>query len=282
MNIGMSESTTKECRINDVETETFELFLQYCYRGWYWSGQPVKSKFNSKDYGELAKVLQYGKPNGFYCTDCGKSCGGSSQFTSNPFPRCSDCRCGKRSVHCALCKAKYDKTAKHAICLTCCEKHNVCPTIPQPVNFRLWKKFLARPYDALGLSASELEEYAVHALPKDAPSSDLMAHVRLFVFADRYNIEPLQKLCLFKLHRDLKYHRLDVDTIFVLVETVFDRLDAVRYEEDIQDLVTAYVACYAMELFDDLEFECMLGSLPSFAKKLVRFMACRRYGGGEW
>lgn len=107
--------------------------------------------------------------------------------------------------------------------------------------------------------------------PPDEPSNDLIAHARLFVFADRYLIDPIKGLCLHKLHRDLAYFKLTAAT----APRLFELLDFTNKNtgsdtgmscgetetgmgKDLRDLVVAYAAAQAKKLVEYDAFKVLL------------------------
>jgi hypothetical protein len=100
-----------------------------------------------------------------------------------------------------------------------------------------------------------------------------LCHARLYVFSDRYCIEPLQKLTLQKL-------RLTLSTFILFKERVSDITELVQYayahtmehEEGIdklRSLVMDYVICQMEAIVKDKNFVTMLQEPGALAKDLV-------------
>lgn len=101
------------------------------------------------------------------------------------------------------------------------------------------------------------------------PSGDILAHAKLWVFADRYLINDLKDLCLHMLHRELlvfKISESSVLDIFELLSYVYDPDNIRESDEDIvdnveegyvnelEDLVISYAACIINELREFKEY----------------------------
>ena len=68
------------------------------------------------------------------------------------------------------------------------------------------------------LSHCELQDLLLRCFPDDCPVDNLVAHAKLWQFADMYIANELKELCLHKLHRDLKAFKLTADSARKLKE----------------------------------------------------------------
>lgn len=72
-----------------------------------------------------------------------------------------------------------------------------------------------------------------------------LAHARLYVFADKYGIEPLESLSLHKLHATLKsftLYRARVGDILKLVRYAYENGPGYKSNK-LRALVSEYIAC---------------------------------------
>ena len=287
MNNGaMKESLTNICTLVDVEPEVFDLFVQWVYRGWYWTGEPVDLTYDVKAYEDIIDALT-DNHTPYHCISCGLRCpsramrGNFPYCNGDPFSaqRCEGKRKGER-LRCPMCSKKYDvgrldKATAHDFCSDCCHKHNISPLIPQPILHSHWRRFLTPLFHTYNAAVGDLEGYADHVLPKDPPSDDLLAHIKLYVFADRYQIKPLLDLCLFKLHRDMQYHRLNAIKVTDLVVYIFEYTTTmqVEYRNQMEDLVASFCACHSDRLIENEYFASTALIEYDFTRKLIKCLA---------
>nr|KMM68936.1 hypothetical protein CPAG_05259 [Coccidioides posadasii RMSCC 3488] len=128
-----------------------------------------------------------------------------------------------------------------------------------------WKKFRALQYRGLASSI--------------AVKPDLLFHAKLYVFATRYIIEPLQTQAVKSLHRDLCNFSLSKETasqILGLLEFTYQ--NTARYEPSgrslLRDVVIQYVACEVQmlagneDLYSLLDVDGEMGS--DLVAKLIK------------
>lgn len=132
-------------------------------------------------------------------------------------------------------------------------------------HFGEWK------YDAENMDHDKLRKHLSQIQPPDEPSNEVASHARLYIFAHRFMIAPLQKLCLHKLHRDLTSLKLDETIVSELIEllqftyqnTSSDAKIGSGHTEagvgkELRSLVITYAACKAEKLVKYKEFKAML------------------------
>ncbi|KAK6829244.1 hypothetical protein RU639_003487 [Aspergillus parasiticus] len=146
----------------------------------------------------------------------------------------------------------------------------VAPTPPAEVS-------PISPYGQLRERFRSLEFPGQHASLSTNP--DLVFHVKVYIFATRFLIEPLRQQCLKSIHRDLcnfAVNRNNVSRILDLLE--FTYAHTRRYElsqrSPIRELIIHYAACEAralaenQKLTDILDSDSEMGS--DFVMKLVQ------------
>jgi hypothetical protein len=129
--------------------------------------------------------------------------------------------------------------------------------------------FGQRRYDVGNIKHKDLNRDLNNRRPSIRPTGDLLAHAKLWVFADRYLVDDLKSLCLHMLHRELlafKVNEESVTNIFELLSYVYDPDNtwesAGDVEEDgeegyangLRDLAISYTACIIGELREFKEY----------------------------
>ena len=121
--------------------------------------------------------------------------------------------------------------------------------------------------------------------PNDNPQEDytnvFLSHARLYVFADKYDIEPLKVLALEELHATLAAHTLyeaHTGDVITLLRYVYDNTaESTEGVEDMRTLMTQYVG-YEMDIlikdedFKDLMVEdggSLLGNFMTMVGKRI-------------
>jgi hypothetical protein len=106
-----------------------------------------------------------------------------------------------------------------------------------------------------------------------------LSHARLYVFAEKYDIQRLKTLALEELHRTLavyNLHRRRTGDIIALLRYVYaNTIVSARGGEDLRTLLKDYVGCEMNTLIKDEEFsELMLDDggalLRDFMKLVVK------------
>lgn len=251
---GMKESVDKIAMLESVDPETFELFLEFAYTGSY--------RAASDDENEPLPL-----PERRHCTPCGEVL---TRDDVCPLG-CMEHNPRKQPDYCAHCGE--GGTDGDEYCDECFEKQvqNFCPL-----------SFFNREYPLSKMSHDKARAYLPRLEPEDGPTSKLVSHAKLFVFANTYLIDDLQKLCLHKLHRDLLVYDLEVngvDEIIVLLEYSYCNTEMADegfpgVGVDLRNLAMAYAGGMATKLLKFPAFRTMIakgGNLAvEFACLLVK------------
>ena len=100
----------------------------------------------------------------------------------------------------------------------------------------------------------------------------LLSHDRLYVFADKYDIESLRSLCLHKLHQTLVRHTLHDEWVGDIVEMLrYIYSDTPDHEHSIDDLrllSVRYAACIVEVLMKNGDFQSLLEKAGPLSKDL--------------
>lgn len=271
MNNGlMKESLERTAVLNDVEPETFIHFAEFCYKGNYWCTlRPVKFHFGSKSDAKLAELLLSTRLSHYFCYYCGE--GPFEILERTRFPSCSS-SCYSDKGRCVICCSLNSvRTGDPRICRGCANNYGLNLPMQTTVSNDHWQVFKNKKLDCMGMNYHELKEYLDGCSPKDEPTDALVSHARLFVFADRYDIRPLEDLSLYKLHRDLVSFKLLPDNISELVALLeFIYKNTMELDDDhenwqftttecpLKDLVIQYLVCNAELLQHRWEFRNFL------------------------
>lgn len=121
----------------------------------------------------------------------------------------------------------------------------------------LKKAFFGRIY-TVRQSVLEIPPPRPNKKPKEDYTDVFLSHARLYVFAEKYNIQSLKLLALEELHATLDIYTLyNVRTgdIIALLQYVYaNTSESMKYVEDMRALMTRYMG-YEMEiLMEDREF----------------------------
>lgn len=264
----MKESLEKTAILEDIEPETFTHFAEFCYKGNYWCTlKPILFEIGMLSTQNFANRLQSAGLSNYHCHYCGE--GGLSISENRNFPRCSS-SCVAGSNRCVICcSAVSIRTADPRVCKGCAINYRLDIPKPSPVKSKLWQEFKDRKFDGVGMTDYELRQYLKNCVPKDEETDQIVSHARLFVFADRYDIQPLQALSLHKLHRDLVQFKPSEDNaadLVALIEYVYENTmgagEVDGYagipEGSLRDVVALYAACNAELLQRTSEFRRLL------------------------
>ncbi|KAI9788409.1 MAG: hypothetical protein M1816_006934 [Peltula sp. TS41687] len=106
-----------------------------------------------------------------------------------------------------------------------------------------------------------------------------LSHARLYVFADKYDIEPLRNLCLHKLHRTLVkftlYEERAGDIIELMRYAYSNTPDRSGSKDGLRSLVAHYAACAVEDLARSDKYELLFEEHGSLARDLVHYMLKR-------
>ncbi|KIW89627.1 uncharacterized protein Z519_09783 [Cladophialophora bantiana CBS 173.52] len=90
-----------------------------------------------------------------------------------------------------------------------------------------------------------------------------LCHAKLYIFSDKYNIEPLQELVLQKLRLTLSrfiLHPQRVNDVVELLKYTYANTASRDVKDDkLRDLVSDYLVCHIEKIVYDVEFINMLG-----------------------
>ena len=125
----------------------------------------------------------------------------------------------------------------------------------------LKEAFISRRY-TVRQSALQIPPPRPNQGPKEDYTDVFLAHARLYVFADKYDIEPLKVLSLEELHATLAIYTLHPartrDIIALLRYVYSNTLESRQGGEDMRSLVTQYVGYEMDTLIDDEEFKNLM------------------------
>lgn len=100
-----------------------------------------------------------------------------------------------------------------------------------------------------------------------------LCHARLYVFAEKYDIAPLRKLCLSKLHRTLcvfTLYKERVGDIVALMRYIYaNTVQRSPSDDPLRSLVIHYAACVVEKLVPRSEFKALLEEPGELASDLV-------------
>ena len=213
----LEESLTRIGRLPVVDAETFVNFCEYAYSGGYRvqgktsCGKPVTSKIG------ISLPLQ-----GYHCWSCGSKPDFDS--TNKLFPFCQDsCRWQAQNEYtnerkCIVC-GRWAFSAKgtghfnskvSVVCPICTgTKYSMSLQVIEAQS----KAVRNMNINVGSMTQIEMEQYLLVGSPADVPVDNLVAHARLWVFANMYMVGSLEELCLHKLHRDLLALDLTEETV---------------------------------------------------------------------
>lgn len=103
---------------------------------------------------------------------------------------------------------------------------------------------------------------------------DLLAHAKIYVFADRYLIDSLRDQCLKSLHRDLcnfSINLQDIEEILELLEYTYEQTGRQSSSEihSLRSVVIHYTACEIRTLIEETRFRSLLDSCGEMGSELV-------------
>ena len=122
------------------------------------------------------------------------------------------------------------------------------------------KSFIEHKYDVPAFSFSDPPR--ANLGPLEDYSDVFLSHARIYVFADKYDIEPLQKLALKNLHRTLVAFTLHPercgDIIALIRYSYANTADRGAGVEGLRTLLTHYIGLEMATLAQDKAFEALL------------------------
>lgn len=269
----MKETTEKTIKFEELDATSFRLLVEYAYTGRYYAdGIPSVSETSVDQSPKPAKLQQGIDPwmeaapvqTNAACQQCGGkiSAGLCSENT---------CREGSGSrsqcCYCTKCGAKRerkqtdrpeDAKAVFKACEHCLSTSKILP-------------FLARKYPVGEMDHDKFRAHFQFLRPKHSPCKDILSQAKLYVFANMWMIEELKEICLHKLHRDLKYLKLNEPNVLNICDTlrlVYDNTavaeDSTTSASDIRSLLVDYAACCRKTLMRFASFKELLGEGGDF------------------
>ncbi|ETN44600.1 uncharacterized protein HMPREF1541_10270 [Cyphellophora europaea CBS 101466] len=250
---GMRESVDLKTHLKEIELEVFTLFLEYAYKGVYRA--PIRSPKSSPSQ-VAGQGPQVDTPKALtkvqkHCIQCG-----SRDFGSGP-RRCSILNCitygGRKSVgpYCGFC-GRYNHTGYSLKACSCTGKSGSEPNAKD-------SGFSSLVYALETKSHAEARTYLENLDPPVRPTNAIRCHAKLYVFAQQWMIEPLKKLCLHKLHRDLQSLAPADNFIEIirLLSYTYENTSTV-IDKELRELVSAYAMWKAKVLVKLDDFKAFL------------------------
>lgn len=106
-----------------------------------------------------------------------------------------------------------------------------------------------------------------------------LCHARLYVFAEKYDIEPLRNLCLHKLQDTLVKFTLYEERVGDIVELMryaySNTADRSGSMDGLRSLLAHYAACVIEDLAQSDKFELLFEEFGSLARDLVHYLLKR-------
>ena len=105
--------------------------------------------------------------------------------------------------------------------------------------------------------------------PSENFTEIFLCHARLYAFADRYQIDSLRTLVLYKLRRTLAAFRLFPERVPDIFELVQFSYANTREHDDLRSLVTDYIVCFVEYLVPHPDWVSLLANTDSFATEVL-------------
>lgn len=191
MNNGaMIESTTGIAQLGDVDPITFGLFAEYIYHGMY---RIVPS--DGQQVSPPSLTITYR----IHCGPCGSTYDNEGDLLTHP-KTCPSC--GQLYVDVEdLTDGSFVYQNKQSY--SGYHHYNNRPSNRSSTTKSTPNAFQALSYPALSKTHADTKRYLRTLHPPDPITIQVEKHAMVYVFAQRYMVEALSKLCLHKLHRDL-------------------------------------------------------------------------------
>jgi hypothetical protein len=256
----MSEAKEECARLDDVDEATFGRYIRYAYTGDYLPTEPDVLVDSS-----LPSTTQ---PSSKYAS---RSSIGQSQSNLNMGCFTSDDEVERLGEEVAL-GSEYDSHRggydERAIPISKSKKGRIFRA-PESKKGRLWRKFKERSYSTPippsqpQKSQESCEDY----------TEVFLCHARLYSFAEKYDIAPLCRLSLKKLHCTLTEFTLDDDCQGSIIElmryTYLNTPDLSESMDPLRSLVIHY-ATYVVEILAESDdFQTLLEELSQVGRDLV-------------
>ncbi|OQV10722.1 BTB/POZ domain-containing protein [Cladophialophora immunda] len=283
INGNMAESVERRAVLDDIDEKTFLRFCEFAYKGDF-SVPPPETVADR----ELLSPLQ----SGTSCDNLGSS---HSKSFSTGVEKVSDSSAGEGpttptdGLRQALHHNHHKRAWTHQISrpiswLRWCRIHQnskvhstdtqaKAPVIsyhPDPGSKLAmdWTKFRS--------AASDWNGPIFHPYRNSTPSESLMETLlslaKLYVFADRYVIESLRSLVLYKMRRtlvSLKLFPQRVSEVFLLVQYVYDHT---REGDDLRLLLTQFAACMINVFLQHSDWDRFICEQQTFTSELLHHL----------
>ncbi|KAM5462378.1 hypothetical protein MauCBS54593_007997 [Microsporum audouinii] len=150
------------------------------------------------------------------------------------------------------------------------------PKPPKPRLFFKDKEYSLPPY--LAQAAEQFKPFSNVSASQDF-TPVFLGHARLYVLADKYGIEPLKELVLYKLYTTLKGFTIfskRAGDIIQLIKFTYENTPENTWAEDLRTLVTHYVASKLDDLAMNSEFHQVLDEGGDFVTDFWKLVWRRR------
>lgn len=230
----MSEAKKGCVFLDDLDEQTFVRFSQWAYTGDYVAAVPTSGPAKGEKGAFMVDTVSSRGKREKPEVDCTSTC---------KEPMKGSCNCNSRSSTTALSASQ--KLA--------------------------WDSFRAKEY----LDKATIPGWQIR------PNNDsqenytevLLCHARLYVFADMYDIGPLRRLALCKLHHTLRAHKLRKEqlegAVHLIDYTYSNTPDRLDFTDDLRQLVAHYASVIIEILSHNDLFMTLLVKRGSFAKDLL-------------
>ena len=284
----MKEAKEEEAYLSELDTTTFRHFINYIYKGNYYvhdSKEDVDKKLRLTLINpEILKtrILEFEGIDKLRlkCTRCGKA-----RRATTPNLKIFEhpgCRVSKPPLRFCV-KCGTELACQSVVCGDCAAFFKC---FLGPSNANLFKSFKAQRFHNAGNPRPQAGQQQNSQLPADSPWADPAEHIRLYIFADCYDVSGLRELCLRKLHRTLcGYKPVDASQIVNFAAAIYSSTGAhpqgtdnerwSRASVPLRDLISKYAACYARSMLKKPAFRAEWESNEDFARDLLRHMAQR-------
>lgn len=205
---GMWETQGKVARLPEEDPQTFQSFLDWALSGIYRTREMARDE-RDDNWGKRSET---GNLTYFLCEGCRKS--GCFKTDVRTIIQCPACDAEAQPVcACTWCEKIISYAFKDEVgCHTdgyddfTQPRARVCRVSPMD-HYK--QNFTQRTRYGVGTyNHAEVEQHVDNAMPRILPSHILVAHVEVFIFAEKYLITPLRELSLYLLHREMKNYEV--------------------------------------------------------------------------
>lgn len=260
----MSEAKAGCASLEDVEESTFIRFSQFAYTGDYTAADPEILL----DSSTIASTLSRPPP---VDTDEFLAADFCEQLPQYPVPTIAPS--DGEAEQTRETEASYDTWAARSSTSRKAKSRKVQPiteeSAPSSRKEELWKLFESITYTVTkpSIKPRKNREYC------EDYTEVFLCHARLYVFAEKYDIFPLRKLCLNKLHETLcvfTLYKERVGDIVTLMRYIYaNTVQRLPSDDPLRSLVIHYAACVVEKLVSRSEFRALLEEPGELASDLV-------------